>query len=85
MRLVLQREVEAGKDVVLHDSHSCWAELLMFSEGPVVRSLEGTLLALVWRHSPVLVLVVNRLLAVPEHSATAFTRVGPCRTFHYKV
>ena len=48
----------------------------MFSEGPVVSSFERTLLTLVGCQSSVLVLVVYGLLAVPEHSATAFTGVA---------
>ena len=48
----------------------------MFSEGPVVSSFERTLLALVRSQSSVFVLMVNGLLAVPEHSATAFTGVA---------
>ena len=73
---LLQGEVEAREDVVLHYGHGSWTEFLMFSEGPVVSSFERTLLTLVGRQSSVLVLVVYGLLAVPEHSATAFTGVA---------
>ena len=76
MRLVLQREVEAREDVVLHNRHGSWAEFLMFSEGPVVSSFERTQLTLVGRESSVLVLVVNGLLTVPEHSTTSFAGVA---------
>ena len=48
----------------------------MFSEGPVVSSFERALLTLVGCETSVLVLVVNGLLAVPEHSTTAFTGVA---------
>ena len=48
----------------------------MFSEGPVVSSFERTLLALVRSQSSVFILVINGLLAVLEHSATAFTGVA---------
>ena len=48
----------------------------MFSEGPVVSSFEGALLTLVGCETSVLVLVVNGLLAVSEHSTTAFTGVA---------
>ena len=48
----------------------------MFSEGPVVSSFERTQLTLVGRESSVLVLVVNGLLTVPEHSTTTFAGVA---------
>ena len=48
----------------------------MFSEGPVVSSFERTLLAFIRSQSSVFVLVVYSLLAVLEHSATAFTGVA---------
>ena len=73
---LLQGEVEAREDVVLHYRHGCWTEFLMFSEGPVVRSFEGALLTLVGRQASVLVLVIYGLLAVSEHTATAFTGVA---------
>ena len=73
---VLQGEIEAREDVVLHHRHGCWTEFLVFSEGPVVSSFERTLLALIRSQSSVFVLVVYSLLAVLEHSATAFTGVA---------
>ena len=73
---VLQGEVEAREDVVLHYGHGGRTELLMFSEGPVVSSFEGALLTLVGCQTSVFVLVVNGLLAVSEHSTTAFAGVA---------
>ena len=73
---VLQGKVEAREDVVLHYGHGSWTEFLMFGEGPVVSSFEGALLTLVGCEPSVLILVVNGLLAVSEHSTTAFTGVA---------